>query len=241
MAEELTFKTAKSGGKMGSGEASYRASIEYKGTLERGDIAQIMQDRYGIRRAQTEFHISALCDVLTEALAKGYRVGLPGLFSMAMQIGGAFAAPDEPFSARKHPLTVGFTVRKELRNALESAGIAFSNVSKAAQVRIRRALDAVNKISDVIGARNLVLLSGEGLNLAASAPGEGVWMENSKGIRIATGSVAHCTATTLECNFTFAEEVREEIRRASIVVASRAGRGSTSTVVEARRKVTIVP
>ena len=167
---------------------------------------------------------------IDQQLREGNQVTIGG-FRVGLAIEGTFDSANAPFDPEKHRLKVIAVPRKTIQKAIEDLTPVNETVDEAP---ILETVWGASRIKDV-------LVSGgncgaNGMNLIAG-PGKGIdriWLENTSGEAVATGSVTACDVSRLE--FTIPTGIAPG---EYLLVAERPNEDGT-TRSRVRRKVSIV-
>ena len=148
---------------------------------------------------------------------------------------GSAESVGEPWNPEKHRLVAVVAAKGDLKNCL--ADFDMVNTTVGATVVVQHVADTVNQTDGVIGGVSdvEVRVTGNGLAVDAEAEGEGVWIEDAKGVVQAVATVTEATTTTLGCRFA----TLPADGTYWLVVASRNGLGEAYGVGTGRKKITV--
>lgn len=217
-----------------NGANCYQAFPRHVQTLSRSDFAEEMAQSTGFSPEVAELFLATFVRLLEKHYNEGTFVNL-GELRAGVSIHGSVSDPLLPWDRSGLELKPYIMLAGRLRKCLN--GERAVNVTEGPSATIEGLLDTVHAVNwSIIGMANVVVnLIGTGLDVEASEPDEGAWLEDEKGNVVARAVVTKASITMLDC--TFAE--LPPSGRYRFVVATRAGLGIAFPVRRTKRWVTV--
>ena len=214
----------------------YRAVVKHNRTLRLEDIVESAATKHGVQRGLMAYHIAVFIEEVIEAVKTGHRVEIADFLSAYLSASGTFEAANSPWNALLHRLCVNLIPKGRLKAATE--GATAQNVTEGNHVIVRRILDGISHVENVITnvAGVKVYISGDCMQINPGAEDEGVWLEREDGSIAAKATVDESTTTTVDCTF---GTLPVEDGKYKLVVAARGGLGLEYGVSLARRNVEV--
>ena len=232
---KLSYTTSLSTFKKGDNSPCYTAHIKHNGTVSSDDFIKRLAERSGEERERVRFIWELAQNELARQLAAGKRIELEAI-SAGIAVAGSFDSANATWNPEKNKLVPFINAKGELKNAL--ADLETENITEGAKPTILSVLDAVAEIEAYLTGSGecRVYISGKDLAVNSSAEDEGVWLEDTKGVVAATGTVTESDSSTVNCSF----DALPDDGDYKLVVATRGGMGAEFGVALAKKSVKVV-
>ena len=213
----------------------YRAVVVNNGVIDIRVLSKEIAKDCGLKAAVVQSILELFFEQLQSEFRNGMRVNLEQMEG-GLAIQGSAKAANEPWSAGNLKLVAYLNAKGDLKNPFP-ADINPINVTDAATVVVRRALDVINELDGYLIGEGSVnaLISGSGLGVDLNAEDEGCWLADYKTQAIVkVGTVTAASSFTLDVTF----DSLPEDGVYWLVVASRDGHPENGVSI-GRRKVTV--
>ena len=214
----------------------YRGVVRHNRTVRLPEIVKNAAMKHGVQEGLLMYYATILFAEIDDSVLGGHRVEIDDFGSLYLTTSGTFSAANAPWDPVLH--TVGVSINAKGRLKESAQDLSGKNVTEGNHVILKRVVDNISKIENVItNAANVkVYLSGDAMYITPGATDEGVWLENDRGETVAKATVDNSTMTTVDCTFT---TLPIEDGKYRIVVASRGALGSEFGVSLAFRTVEV--
>ena len=231
---KLSYTTVLSQFKKGDNAPCYSARVKHNGTVSTDDFVKALAERSGENKERVRYIWDLAQAEITRQLAAGNRLELESL-SAGITVTGSFDSANAAWDREKNKLSPFINAKGELKNAL--ADIETVNITEGAKPVILSVLDTIHQTDGLIvgGEECDVLISGKELAVNPDAEDEGVWLEDSKGVIVATATVSMSDKSIINCHLTTMPTDGEY----KLVVATRGGLGEEFGVAIAKKSVKV--
>ena len=231
---KLSYTTTLSAFKKGDNSPCYTAHVRHNGTVSTDDFIKALTERSGENKERVRYIWELAQAEISRQLAEGNRLELESI-AAGIAVTGSFDSANAAWDRDKNKLSPFINAKGELKNAL--ANLETVNVTQGAKPVILSVLDSILQTDGVItgGDDNMILISGKDLSINPDAQDEGVWLEDAKGVIVATATIDASDKSIINCHISAMPESGEY----KLVVATRGGMGEEYGVALAKKMVKV--
>ena len=233
MAKTIKFKSVSTSRKFGRASKNCHGQILHNEVLKIDGMANEFAKSAGIGVHEARMYLSLFADYIVESLGQGKLLKF-GDFELFLAMTGGIDGLNGRFDPAENAITANIRMREGLKEAL--AGLDPVNVTGAGgHVAISSVLDGRYKKEGVVGADEIVYVSGGMFLIDTEKDDEGVWLERDDGEKVARAAVLQSTSTTLDFRFGDPPSPGTYL----LAVYSRMGNKALPSPAHARRKITV--
>lgn len=199
------FTTCAGKTKLSGEKSTYSARVKHFETVCDRALAEGIAAEIGYTPMVVSSVLMGMRKFLCEQLKEGNKVDF-GAFSVGLSVRGAFPAANSPFNPSVNRIGVDIRAGKELRDAV--ANLVPQNITNMYIPHI----GSVLSLAHPDGSNYSKIMRGDECQMAGTdfatdytGDGDGVWLENRKGERVATARIGEHSLVAV--NFTFDEEI----------------------------------
>ena len=231
---KLSYTTSLSTFKKGGNSPCYTAHVKHNGTVKSEDFVKLLAERSGENKERVRYIWELAQAEIIRQLSEGNRLELESI-AAGIAVSGSFDSANAAWDREKNKLSPFINAKGELKAAL--ANLETVNITQGAKPVILSVLDTVHKTDGLIvgGTEVDILISGKDLAVNEEAEDEGVWLEDSKGVIVATATVTMSDKSIINCHLPNVPGDGEY----KLVVATRGGLGESYGVAIAKKTVKV--
>lgn len=187
---EIKFVTTQSKNRLTEGKTCYQGLLRHNAVLSERETRKAFATYCGEPASKTNRYVDSLGEFIALNVQAGNRLDF-GSFAAELRIRGGFKSANAPFTPGTNALNVELIAGKDIRRATEA--LKPVNVTDGGE---KWRIDGILQkrpvqTYDWIPAEGECLVSAVGLmpEVHQAVADEGVWIENDKGVRLATGEI----------------------------------------------------
>ena len=231
---KLSYTTTLSTFKKGDNSPCYKAHVKHNGTVSSEDFVKLLAERSGENKERVRYIWELAQAEIIRQLSEGNRLELESI-AAGIAVSGSFDSANAAWDREKNKLSPFINAKGEFKAAL--ANLETVNVTQGAKPVILSVLDTIHQTDGLIvgGDEVDLLISGKDLAVNEEAEDEGVWLEDSKGVIVATATVTMSDKSIINCHLPNVPGDGEY----KLVVATRGGLGEEFGVAIAKKSVKV--
>ncbi len=168
----------------------YTALTEVKECYDLNRVASRMIERgCAVKKSSIALVLNDFAELVSDLVAEGYAVNIPGLVRFAPAIRGTFASIDAPWDASAHQIVVNATVGSRMRIAAAQSNV--QRVQLTVLPKPEQLIDMTTQRANVITSEGSFLVTGTQLMWDEAAEDEGWYL-------LLGGEEIKCTALETE-------------------------------------------
>ena len=231
----LGFTTCAGKTKLSGGKSTYSARAKHWDTIKDKTLVEGLAAETGYSATIVGAVVEGMRNYLCKQLKDGNKVDF-GAFSVGLSVRGPFPAANAPFDPAVNSIGVDIRAGKELRTAVEN--LVPQNMTDIDIPRIGNILSRTHQANSNYGK----IMRGDECEMVGAyfadkytGDGDGVWLENSAGAKIATARIGEHAADVVY--FTFDADI--PFGNYWLVIGCRDPK--KSIVATGKRRVEVVP